>query len=68
MLRHKFYNESLSVSYPANKKRKPIYQALIPGSLIFLSNEKDGRELYRGGLGFAKEMGYGTVMPLYVKK
>jgi len=50
-----------------NKKRKPIYQALIPGSLIFLSTEKNGRELYRSGLGFAKEIGYGTVIPLYVK-
>jgi len=50
-----------------NKKRKPIYQALIPGSLIFLSTEKNGRELYRSGLGFAKEIGYSTVIPLYVK-
>jgi len=50
-----------------NKKRKPIYQALIPGSLIFLSTEKNGRELYRSGLGFAKEIGYGTVIPLNLK-
>jgi CRISPR-associated protein Cmr3 len=50
-----------------NKKRKPIYQALIPGSLIFLSTEKNGWELYRSGLGFAKEIGYGTVIPLNLK-
>jgi len=50
-----------------NKKRKPIYQALIPGSLILLSTEKNGWELYRSGLGFAKEIGYGTVIPLNLK-
>jgi len=50
-----------------NNKRKPIYQALVPGSLIFLGEEKNGGELYRNGLGFAKEIGYGTVIPLYLK-
>lgn len=62
------YHTRLGAGYSLlNNKRKPIYQALVPGSLIFLGEEKNGGELYRNGLGFAKEIGYGTVIPLYLK-
>jgi len=44
-------------------RRKPIYQALVPGSLIFLENSIDLQSIYNN-LGYGKDIGYGTVLPL----
>jgi CRISPR-associated protein Cmr3 len=51
----------------ARKRRKPIYQVLLPGSMIFIKGRINSREIYNRGLGFAKELGYGTVIPVLLK-
>jgi len=46
-------------------KRKPIYQALLPGSVIIL-DEKVGNtgRIYEEGIGIGREIGFGTVLPV----
>jgi CRISPR-associated protein Cmr3 len=51
----------------ARKRRKPIYQALVPGSIIFVKGEINSKEVYEKGLGVAKELGYGTVIPVLLR-
>jgi CRISPR-associated protein Cmr3 len=49
-----------------NERRKPIYQALVPGSLIFLEENINGQDIYKKGLGYGKEIGYGTILAISV--
>jgi len=52
----------------ARERRKPIYQALVPGSVIFINEGKvNSREIYEKGLGIGKEIGYGTIIPVELK-
>jgi len=46
------------------KRRKPIYQALLPGSVIFLEKGVKGREIYERGIGIGRELGFGSVIPI----
>jgi CRISPR-associated protein Cmr3 len=46
------------------KRRKPIYQALLPGSVIFLERGVGGREIYEKGIGVGRELGFGSVIPV----
>ncbi|RSN68517.1 hypothetical protein D9Q81_05940 [Candidatus Korarchaeum cryptofilum] len=46
------------------KRRKPIYQALLPGSVIFLERGVEGREVYEKGIGVGRELGFGSVIPV----
>jgi CRISPR-associated protein Cmr3 len=57
--------EILGVGYSEmKKKRKPIYQALIPGSVISLGKSVEGRKIYEEGIGVGKELGFGSVIPV----
>jgi len=52
----------------ARKRRKPIYQALTPGSVIFINEGSiNSKEIYEKGLGIGKEIGYGTIIPVELK-
>ena len=46
------------------KKRKPIYQALVPGSVISLEKSLEGRKIYEEGIGVGKGLGFGSVIPV----
>lgn len=47
------------------KKRKPIYSALKPGSIIFARAKNCNLEnLYWNGLGISSQIGYGTIIPI----
>jgi CRISPR-associated protein Cmr3 len=46
------------------RKRKPIYQALLPGSVILLEKNIEGRKIYEEGVGIGKELGFGSVIPV----
>lgn len=47
------------------RRRKPIYQALLPGSVIILDREiGDSRKIYEEGIGIGREIGFGTVLPV----
>jgi CRISPR-associated protein Cmr3 len=57
--------EILGAGYSeVRKKRKPIYQALIPGSIIVLEKSVDGRRIYEEGIGIGRELGFGSVIPI----
>jgi len=57
--------EILSAGYSeVRKKRKPIYQALLPGSVISLERSVEGRRIYEKGVGVGKELGFGSVIPV----
>ena len=45
-----------------------IYQALVPGSVIFIDEGRvNSREIYEKGSGIGKEIGYGTIIPVELK-
>jgi CRISPR-associated protein Cmr3 len=46
------------------RRRKPIYQALLPGSVILLEKNIEGRKIYEEGVGIGKELGFGSVIPV----
>jgi len=46
------------------RRRKPIYQALLPGSVISLKEGVGGREIYEKGIGIGRELGFGSVIPI----
>jgi CRISPR-associated protein Cmr3 len=46
------------------RRRKPIYQALLPGSVIILEKGVDGSRIYEEGIGVGKELGFGSVIPV----
>jgi CRISPR-associated protein Cmr3 len=46
------------------RRRKPIYQALLPGSVIILEKGVDGSRIYEEGIGAGKELGFGSVIPV----
>ncbi|RSN77161.1 hypothetical protein [Candidatus Methanodesulfokora washburnensis] len=46
------------------RRRKPIYQALLPGSVIILEKSVDGSRIYEEGIGVGKELGFGSVIPV----
>jgi CRISPR-associated protein Cmr3 len=47
------------------QKRKPIYSALKPGSIIFIKGEFNLSQLYlTNALGEAAQLGYGTIIPV----
>ncbi|MEM3383865.1 MAG: type III-B CRISPR module-associated Cmr3 family protein [Nitrososphaerales archaeon] len=47
------------------RKRKPIYTSLNPGSIIFLEGDFDLLEIYQNRpLGEASALGYGTLIPI----
>jgi CRISPR-associated protein Cmr3 len=57
--------EILGAGYSeVRKKRKPIYQALLPGSVISLERSVEGRRIYEEGIGVGKELGFGSVIPV----
>ncbi|MCC6019126.1 MAG: hypothetical protein LM601_08845 [Candidatus Verstraetearchaeota archaeon] len=57
--------EILGAGYSeVRKKRKPIYQALVPGSVISLERSVEGRRIYEEGIGIGKELGFGSVIPV----
>ncbi|MEM3383311.1 MAG: type III-B CRISPR module-associated Cmr3 family protein [Nitrososphaerales archaeon] len=48
----------------SEKKRKPIYTSLKPGSIIFLEGDFDLQEIYQKTFGEASVLGYGTIIPV----
>jgi CRISPR-associated protein Cmr3 len=46
------------------RRRKPIYISLDPGSIIFLEGDFSLPEIYQEGVGVASMLGYGTVIPV----
>jgi CRISPR-associated protein Cmr3 len=57
--------EILGTGYSeVREKRKPIYQALLPGSVISLERSVEGRRIYEEGVGVGKELGFGSVIPV----
>jgi len=55
----------LGTGYSLNKeKRKPIYASLVPGSIIVLKSDINSEEIYKKGIGIAKELGYGSLIPV----
>ncbi|RSN77151.1 type III-B CRISPR module-associated Cmr3 family protein [Candidatus Methanodesulfokora washburnensis] len=48
------------------RRRKPIYQALLPGSVISLEKSIEGGKIYEEGIGIGREMGFGSVIPIKV--
>ncbi|MEM2311596.1 MAG: hypothetical protein QXD79_08325, partial [Candidatus Methanomethylicia archaeon] len=47
------------------KKRKPIYTSLHPGSIIFVEGNLNLLEIYQDKpLGEASTLGYGTILPI----
>ncbi|MEM0171872.1 MAG: hypothetical protein QXV57_04870 [Thermoproteota archaeon] len=47
------------------RRRKPIYTSLNPGSIIFIDGDLDPLEIYRDKpLGEASTLGYGTLIPI----
>ena len=46
------------------RRRKPIYTSFNPGGLIFLEGSFDLMEMYRGAIGEASMLGYGTPIPI----
>ncbi|MGC9020969.1 MAG: hypothetical protein ACP5KE_07165 [Candidatus Methanodesulfokora sp.] len=47
------------------RRRKPIYQALLPGSVIILGEEVgNAMKIYEEGIGVGREIGFGTVLPI----
>jgi CRISPR-associated protein Cmr3 len=59
--------ETLGAGYSEiRRKRKPIYQALLPGSVISLEKSIKGRKIYEEGIGVGKEIGFGSVIPVEV--
>jgi len=46
------------------RRRKPIYQALLPGSIIVLEKEVKGFKIYEEGIGIGRQLGFGSVIPI----
>jgi len=62
-------SELLSAGFGLEGKRKPIYNSLKPGSIIFIEGEDFNlSDIYwEKGLGEATEIGYGTLLPVPLK-
>lgn len=48
----------------SKEKRKPIYASLLSGSVIVLKDLVNSEKVYQEGIGVAKELGYGTLLPI----
>jgi len=51
----------------SRNRRKPLYPAIDKGSIIVAENINDPEDVYWKGLGFASDIGYGTVIPYPLK-
>lgn len=63
------YIDVMGIGYHKYRGRKPVYRVIWPGSLVHVKLARDVtlEDIYWCGIGYANELGFGTLIPISIK-
>ncbi len=64
------YIDIMGVGYHKYRGRKPVYRVIGPGSKVHVKLARDVglEEIYWKGVGYASELGFGTLIPIKIRE